>query len=140
MYLTHFDIFFFNFSVIFLTVTLGLASFVIILTVLIIRLYHKPDSDVMPPWVHRFANKCRTLKCKTATVSLTDDKVSRNVNTTPQGGKSVWSDKDTVRPFEDDKNTNKDLAEFFDKSCFFVFTVVYLMVVLGFTMTLGTSS
>ncbi|VDI11173.1 Hypothetical predicted protein [Mytilus galloprovincialis] len=126
--------------VIFLTVTLGLASFVIILTVLIIRLYHKPDSDVMPQWVHRFVNKCRTLKCKTATVSLTDDKVSRKVNTTPQGGKSVWSDKDTVRPFEDDKNTNKDLAEFFDKSCFFVFTVVYLMVVLGFTMTLGTSS
>ncbi|CAG2223637.1 unnamed protein product [Mytilus edulis] len=123
--------------VIFLTVTLGLASFVIILTVLIIRLYHKSDSDSMPQWVHKFANKCRGLRCKTATVELSDDKVSRKVNT-KQGGKSAWNNNDTIRPFEDDKNTNKDLAEFFDKFCFFVFTVVYLIVVLGFTMTLGT--
>ncbi|CAC5400440.1 CHRNA6 [Mytilus coruscus] len=124
--------------VIFLTVTLGLASFVIVLTVLIIRLYHKPDSDAMPRWVNGFANKCRRLICKTATVELSDDKVSRKVNT-KQGGKSAWSDKDTVRPFEDHRNTNKDLAEFFDKFCFFVFTILYLIVVLGFTMTLGTS-
>ncbi|XP_063410798.1 neuronal acetylcholine receptor subunit alpha-3-like [Mytilus trossulus] len=125
--------------VIFLTVTLGLASFVIILTVLIIRLYHKPDSDAMPHWVHRFANKCRGMRCKTATVELSDDKVSRKVNT-KHGGKSAWNNNDTVRPSEEDKNTNKDLAEFFDKFCFFVFTIVYLIVVLGFTMTLGTSS
>jgi hypothetical protein len=44
-------------SAVFLSVTLGLASLVIIITILIIRLYHKPDDYTVPDWLHRMVYK-----------------------------------------------------------------------------------
>ncbi|VDI30561.1 Hypothetical predicted protein, partial [Mytilus galloprovincialis] len=45
--------------VVFLTVTLGMASFVIIVTILIIRLYHEPENYIAPNWMHSLVRRFR---------------------------------------------------------------------------------
>ena len=123
-------------SVLFLTVTLGLASLVIIITMLIIRLYHKPDDYTVPDWLYRMVYKFKSRKCKVQAVRTVDE-----CTTAADDIRPGWKNKQSTDQIKiSNKYSNKEIAEFFDDLCFFVFSALYLVVVLCFTITLSVST
>jgi hypothetical protein len=123
-------------SVLFLSVTLGLASLVIIITMLIIRLYHKPDEYTVPDWLYRMVYRFKTRKCKVQDVITVDECTTADNDVRPAWKTKQSTDKITTS----EKYSNKEIAEFFDDFCFFVFSALYLIVVLCFTITLSVST
>ena len=125
-------------SVVFLTVTLGLASLAIILTILIIQLYHKPKHYIAPKWIHKIIECLKSKGCRGNSIKdhiiYTDEKAesSKDKNSNLKAN-SFLSIADSTQP------SNKQLAEFLDKVLFLIFTVIYIVVVLCFTVTLCVS-
>lgn len=138
MRLLFFYVIYFNalLSVVFLTVTLGLASLVIIITMLIIRLYHKPDEYTVPDWLYRAVYKFKARQCKVNDVRTVDECPTAVDDVSP-----AWKTKqstDKIKTYE--KYSNKEIAELFDDFFFLVFSALYLIVVLSFTITLSVSA
>lgn len=122
-------------SAVFLTVTLGLASLVIIITILIIRLYNKPDEYTVPDWLYRMVYK---FKKKQSTQQSARTFIEC---TSPDDVGPAWKERshvDKIKPCE--KYSNKELAQSLDSFCFIVFVVLYVMVLLCFTITLGVAN
>lgn len=131
--------FFFSFSVVFLTVTLGFACVVIIVTILIIRLYHEPDHYIAPNWVHSLVRTFRKSRCGPKSINHLDK--STVTENKPSTDMSKWNEKDSNL---DNINlntsySNKELAEFLDNFFFVFFTVLYILVTLCFTITLSVA-
>jgi len=121
-------------SAVFLTVTLGLASLVIIITIIIIRLYHKSDEYTVPDWLYRmiykFKKRPSTPQCvRTFTECTSPDDVR------PASTERTYLDK--IKTCE--KYSNKELAQSLDSFCFIVFVVLYVLVLLCFTITLSVA-
>ncbi|XP_063408877.1 neuronal acetylcholine receptor subunit alpha-3-like [Mytilus trossulus] len=110
--------------VVFLTVTLGMASLVIIFTIFIIRLYHQPEHDKAPKWMHSLARKFLKLKCRSERINHLDHLEHSQVseNGQPKDGKVCFERNKPFTPY-----TNKELAEFFDYFLLGVFTVFYIL-------------
>ncbi|CAC5389555.1 CHRNA3 [Mytilus coruscus] len=125
--------------VVFLTVTLGLASVVIIVTILIIRLYHEPEHFIAPNWIHALVRKWRKSRCSAVSINHLDKSAVTENN--PPTDRSNWNEKDSnldsIKPYT--PYSNKELAEFFDNFFFLVFTVLYILVTLCFTITLSVA-
>lgn len=125
------------FAVVFLTVTLGMASLVIIFTIFIIRLYHQPEHDKAPKWMHLLARKFLKLKCRSERINHLDhlehSKVTENGK--PNDGRVCLERNESFTPY-----TNKELAEFFDYFLLGVFTVLYILILLCFPIVLSTST
>ncbi|XP_076085712.1 neuronal acetylcholine receptor subunit alpha-3-like isoform X1 [Mytilus galloprovincialis] len=123
--------------VVFLTVTLGMACLVIIFTIFIIRLFHQPEHDKAPKWMHSLARKFLKLKCKAGKINHLDhlDQSQDIENDSPKDGRVHLKSKKKFTPY-----TNKELAEFFDYFLFGVFTVLYILVLLCFPIVLSTST
>lgn len=129
---------FFLISVIFLSVTLGLASGAIVFTILVIRLYHKPSNEVMPDWVHTLARKLKNCTCKRKRKS--DNRQQNNGTDMKEVNKDAWKETDETGNIKIDvKYTNKELSRLLDVVCFIVFTIIYCVVCVCFTMTLVLS-
>ncbi|VDI47881.1 Hypothetical predicted protein [Mytilus galloprovincialis] len=116
--------------VVFLTVTLGMACLVIIFTIFVIRLFHQPEHDKAPNWMHTLARLFMKLKCRFGRINHLDQ--SEHNNPTEGGDGSESSE--PIKPY-----TNKELAEFFDYFLFAVFTVFYVFVLLCFPIVLSAS-
>ena len=121
-------------SAVFLTVTLGLASLVIIITILIIRLYHKPDDYTVPDWLYRMVYKLKKRPStpqydRTFTECTSPDDVRP-----PRKGKPCL---DKIKTYE--KFSSKELAHSLDSFCFIVFVVLHVLVLLCFTITLSVT-
>ncbi|XP_052081207.1 neuronal acetylcholine receptor subunit alpha-3-like [Mytilus californianus] len=120
--------------VVFLTVTLGMACLVIIFTIFIIRLFHQPEHDKAPNWMHSLARKFMKLKCRAGRINhLDQSQVAEHAKPT-EGGDCLESS-EPFKPY-----SNKELAEFFDYFLFAVFTVFYVMVLLCFPIVLSASN
>ncbi|CAC5387977.1 unnamed protein product [Mytilus coruscus] len=122
---------------VFLTVTLGMASLVIIFTIFIIRLYHQPEHDKAPKWMHSLARKFLKLKCRSERINHLDHLEQSQVteNGQPKDGRICLESRKQFTPY-----TNKELAEFFDYFLLGVFTVLYILVILCFPIVLSTST
>ncbi|CAC5413832.1 unnamed protein product [Mytilus coruscus] len=122
--------------VVFLTVTLGMASFVIIVTILIIRLYHEPEDYIAPNWMHSLVTKFRKSP-NTAVDTNQIDQTEFTEKNQPTGSSRHGCCNEKVS-CENIKTTytNIELAEFFDNFLFVVFTVLYVLVTVCFTITL----
>ncbi|VDI60553.1 nicotinic acetylcholine receptor, invertebrate [Mytilus galloprovincialis] len=120
--------------VVFLTVTLGMASFVIIVTILIIRLYHEPENYIAPTWMHSLVRRFRKPQNSAVDANQIDQTEFTENNKLPGSGhrscKKVSLDniKTTY--------TNIELALFFDNFLFVVFTVLYVLITVCFALTL----
>ncbi|XP_071146251.1 neuronal acetylcholine receptor subunit alpha-6-like [Mytilus edulis] len=120
--------------VVFLTVTLGLASFVIIVAILIIRLYHEPENYIAPNWMHSLVRRFRKPQNSAVDANQIDQTDLTENNKLPGSGhrscKKVSLDniKTTY--------TNIELALFFDNFLFVVFTVLYVLITVCFAITL----
>ena len=123
-------------SVLFLTVTLGLASLGIIITMLIIRLYHKPDDYTVPDWLYRMVYKFKTRKCKVQAVRTVDECTTTDDDIRP----ALKNKQSTDKTKTSNKYSNKEIAELFDDFCFLFFSALYLIVVFCFTITLSVST
>ncbi|XP_052082687.1 acetylcholine receptor subunit beta-type unc-29-like [Mytilus californianus] len=123
--------------VVFLTVTLGMASLVIIFTIFIIRLFHQPEHDKAPKWMHSLARKFLKLKHRAGRINHLDHLDQRQIteNDQPKDGRVCLESSKQFTPY-----TNKELAEFFDYFLFGVFTVLYILVLLCFPIVLSTST
>ncbi|CAG2223636.1 CHRNA3 [Mytilus edulis] len=125
--------------VVFLTVTLGFACVAIIVTILIIRLYHEPDHYIAPNWVHSLVRTFRKSRCGPKSINHLDK--STVTENKPSTDMSKWNEKDSN--LDNIKlNTsysNKELAEFLDNFFFVFFTVLYILVTLCFTITLSVA-
>ncbi|CAC5413831.1 unnamed protein product [Mytilus coruscus] len=119
--------------VVFLTVTLGMASFVIIVTILIIRLYHEPEDFIAPNWMHSLVSKCRKSQYSAvATNPIDQSEFTENNQPSGSGSCKEKVSLDNIKH----AYTNIELAEFFDNFLFVVFTVLYVLVTVCFTITL----
>ncbi|CAG2205653.1 CHRNA6 [Mytilus edulis] len=54
------------------TVTLGMACLVIIFTIFVIRLFHQPEHDKAPNWMHTLARLFMKLKCRFGRINHLD--------------------------------------------------------------------
>ena len=128
------------FSVVFLTVTLGLASLAIIFTILVIRLYHKPDDYIPPKWMHTLERKCNKIKCEIKQGSVSSEEIQEGVEEIQQKENTRNGKKDLnhIKPFK--KISNKVLAVFFDNFLFVVFSVLYIIVAMCFLITLSVTA
>ncbi|CAC5364592.1 unnamed protein product [Mytilus coruscus] len=121
--------------VVFLTVTLGMACLVIIFTIFIIRLFHQPEHDKAPKWMHSLARKFLKLKCRSERINHRDhlDQSQITENDQPKDGRVCLESRKPFTPY-----TNKELAEFFDYFLLGVFTVLYILVLLCFPIVLSS--
>ncbi|CAG2223631.1 unnamed protein product [Mytilus edulis] len=120
--------------VVFLTVTLGLASFVIIVTILIIRLYHEPENYIAPNWMHSLVRRFRKPQNSAVDVNQIDQTDFTENNKLPGSGHRSCkkASLDNIKT----TYTNIELALFFDNFLFVVFTVLYVLITVCFALTL----
>ncbi|XP_063402632.1 acetylcholine receptor subunit alpha-type unc-38-like isoform X2 [Mytilus trossulus] len=123
--------------VVFLTVTLGMAALVVIFTIFIIRLFHQPEHEKAPKWMHSLARKFLQLKCRSGRINQLDHLYQSQIseNDKPKDGRVCLESSEPFAPY-----SNKELAEFFDYFLFGVFTVLYILVLLCFPIVLSTST
>jgi hypothetical protein len=121
-------------SAVYLSVTLGLASLVIIITILIIRLYHKPDDYTVPDWLHRMVYKYKKKPSTRQSVRTFRECTSLD-DVRPASTKMTYLDR--IKTCEN--YSSKQLAQSLDSFCFIVFIVLYVLVLLCFTITLSVT-
>ncbi|XP_076085711.1 neuronal acetylcholine receptor subunit alpha-3-like isoform X2 [Mytilus galloprovincialis] len=120
--------------VVFLTVTLGLASFVIIVTILIIRLYHEPENYIAPTWMHSLVMRFRNPQNTAAETNQINQTEFTENNQLPGSGHRGCKEisLDNIKT----TYTNIELALFFDNFLFVLFTVLYVLITACFAITL----
>ncbi|VDH96219.1 Hypothetical predicted protein [Mytilus galloprovincialis] len=116
--------------VILITVALGMAFLLIIITIFVMRLYNKPKLSSAPNWMHSFVRKSRNLKLKLKCTARRRNLVQQDQDIENVEHGQPKDEIDNVEKSSPIKlYRNKEIAEFFDYFLFVVYTVLYILAI-----------